>query len=165
MKRSIVALILLIILSPIGDIRAANSATLQILVIPRLELVLPIGEIPLVNHLWSTVALGTGVARLGTTGDFTPGTNSVIAGHLNLPDGTPGAFAHLQWLQVNDYIWVETGGAVQVYQITAIWSVDPSDVAVTYDIPGQTDITLITCAGDLVNGQYSQRLIVRGILV
>jgi LPXTG-site transpeptidase (sortase) family protein len=161
-KFPIVGILVFIICLIHGD-AYANSTPM--LVIPRLMIDQPIGEIALVNHIWDTADLGNGVAHLGTTGWIENFTNTVLAGHYNLSNGQPGAFYRLSRISIGDWLWIVVGERVFTYQITAIFTVDPNEVSVTYPVPGETAISLITCSGDLVNGFYDKRLIVRGVLV
>jgi LPXTG-site transpeptidase (sortase) family protein len=164
MRRILLILALIAVFSPIGEIQAEH---VPMLIIPRLELVSPIGEIALVNTIWDTTNLGTGIAHLGTTGWISAGSNTVLAGHYDLPSGAPGAFYRLDQLSVGDWIWLFTAdNQPHIYLITTIFDVDPSDVAVTYPEPGQTLITLITCDRfDPTTRTFTQRLIIRGVLV
>jgi len=108
-----------------------------------------------------------------------PGT-ATIAGHVNDPLGRDEIFAHLQDLQPGDSILIHytrpdiyfifTVDQVEVYSLK-----ESSDPAVLEQIfgsgpvngtppqpspDGLSHLTLITCAGDIVNGQFDHHVVV-----
>ena len=102
-------------------------------------------------------SLGPGLARFG---------NVVLAGHVDW-DGQLRAFGRLQTISEGDEItlWNEAGQAYSFFVDSSDW-VD-ADGATVDEIFGQSlesRVTLITCGGlyDPFQGQYLQRLIVRG---
>ena len=52
-------------------------------------------------------------------------------------------------------------GQTYNYQVTSVWSVDPSDVSPVYNSSGDV-LTVMTCSG-YNDGVYQTRLIVRAV--
>ena len=102
--------------------------------------------------------------------DFTakPGQgngNAVLSGHLDYRGHGPAVFWDLEKLEPGDEIEIELADGTRLhYAVTgsetyAVTSIDMEEVlAETSD----ETVTLITCAGDFVNGDYTHRLVVRG---
>lgn len=102
-----------------------------------------------------------------------PGT-ATIAGHVNDPLGNPEIFAHLKELQPGDLIIVHDRRSTIdirfiVDQIELYSTQESSDPAVLTRIfgggpkaafDGLSHLTLITCAGSIVNGQFDHHSIV-----
>jgi sortase (surface protein transpeptidase) len=108
-----------------------------------------------------------------------PGT-ATIAGHVNDPLGRPEIFAHLQDLQPGDLIIIHyTTSNIDIRFIVdqiVVYSIqESSDPAVLSQIfgvgtvvgtgpqptlDGLSHLTLITCAGNIVNGQFDHHMVV-----
>ena len=99
-----------------------------------------------------------------------PGT-ATFAGHVNDPLGQPEIFAHLQKLHPGDLIIVHVKNNtinirfnvdhVKVYSTQS--SSDPAVLAKIFGtgpLDGLSHLTLITCAGIYVNGQYNHHIVV-----
>jgi sortase (surface protein transpeptidase) len=108
-----------------------------------------------------------------------PGT-ATMAGHVNDPLGRPEIFAHLQKLHPGDLIIVHVKyttidirfivDQIKVYSIQE--SHDPAVLTQIYGagpvtgtgpqpaLDGLSHLTLITCAGNVVNGQYDHYTVV-----
>jgi hypothetical protein len=99
-----------------------------------------------------------------------PGT-ATFAGHVNDPLGQPEIFAHLQKLNPGDLIIVHVNNTtidirfivdqVQVYSMQE--SSDPALLAKVFgagSLDGLSHLTLITCAGNIVRGQYDHYTVV-----
>ena len=123
---------------------------------------------PIGDPVWHTAFWYRGS---GIPGD--PGT-ATIAGHVNDPLGQPEIFAHIQDLQPGDKIVIHDATSnldilfivdqIEVYSIEEssdpvvlgqIFGIGP--IAGTEPQPaldGLSHLTLITCAGNIVNGQF-----------
>jgi len=130
---------------------AQGRATPQaVLSIPHLDI-----EVPVFNGA-SEQNLNRGAARILGTGAIGGKGNLGIAGHRD------GFFRPLKDIQVGDDIALETRSDTQVYTVSSIAIVDPSDLSVL----GPTDtpsITLVTCYPFYFVGHAPKRFIVRAI--
>lgn len=108
------------------------------------------------------------VAWYGFTGKPGSGGNAVMSGHVDYHNYGPAVFWDLKRLVPGDRISVLLeGGASVVYSVTA------SDVYLERDVPmrevlaptEQESLTLITCAGSFIGGEYTHRLVVRAVRV
>jgi hypothetical protein len=108
-----------------------------------------------------------------------PGT-ATVAGHVNDPLGNPEIFAHLQDLKSGDLIIIRAKSAAIDIRFTVdqvkIYSVkESSDPAVLTKIfgtgpvagerpqpspDGLSHLTLITCAGSIINGEFDHHTVV-----
>jgi len=110
--------------------------------IPRLGLVRPIGECPIVDRIHDTSALEQGVCHLeGTATLDYDWARIVLAGHSN------GAFAELHDLRAGDSVIVWDAHTVEVYTVTDLHTVAVADTRWLMPTREET-LTLITCAGD-----------------
>lgn len=129
---------------------------------------------PIGDPVWHTAFWYRGS---GIPGD--PGT-ATISGHVNDPLGRPEIFAHLQDLQPGDLIIVHLKyttidirfivDQIKVYSIQE--SSDPAVLAQIFGagpvagtgpqpaLDGLSHLTLITCAGYIVNGQFDHHTVV-----
>ena len=135
------------------------------LVIPALNLDVPIVDAPLQGESWQVDHLGQMVGHLEKTGNAgTPG-NMVLAGHVTLPpDGEPGPFVSLRLLSPGDEITVYTNKQAFTYTMVNQKIVKPANVEVTFPT-SNTQVTLLTCLNyDKTAGQYADRLVIVGEL-
>lgn len=129
---------------------------------------------PIDDPVWHTAFWYRGGGIPGDIGTAT------IAGHVNNPLGKPEIFAHLQDLHPGDVIIIHSSTLkldiifivdhVQVYSIEEAF--DPKVLAQIYGAgpvsgagpqpasDGRSHLTLITCAGNLVNGHFDHRTVV-----
>ena len=99
--------------------------------------------------------LNRGVARIIGTGRVGQGGNLGIAGHRD------GFFRPLKDIQLGDTFELETYFGTEVYRVSSIDIVDPSELSVL----GPTDkptVTLVTCYPFYFVGNAPQRFIVKG---
>lgn len=126
------------------------------------------------DAVWHTAFWYRGSGLPGESGTAT------IAGHVNDPLGRPEIFANLQDLQPGDLIIIHyteinidiafTVDQVKVYSLQE--SSDPAVLAQIYGtgpvngtgpqpaLDGLSHLTLITCAGNIVNGQFDHHVVV-----
>ena len=136
------------------------------------EMDAPKGEID--DPVWHTAFWYRGSGLPGESGTAT------IAGHVNDPLGRDEIFAHLQDLQPGDLIIIHytkpnidftfTVDLVKDYSLQE--SSDPAVLAQIYgtgpvsgtapqpSLDGLSHLTLITCAGNIVNGQFDHHVVV-----
>lgn len=136
------------------------------------EMDAPKGEIG--DAVWHSAFWYRGSGLPGESGTAT------IAGHVNDPLGRDEIFAHLQDLQAGDLIIIHytkpnidftfTVDQVEIYSLQE--SSDPAVLAQIYgtgpvsgkspqpSLDGLSHLTLITCAGNIVNGQFDHHVVV-----
>jgi hypothetical protein len=129
---------------------------------------------PIGDAVWHTAFWYRGSGLPGESGTAT------IAGHVNDPLGRPEIFAYLEDLQPGDLIIIHytksnidiafTVDQVKVYSLKE--SSDPTVLAQIYgagpvsgtapqpSLDGLSHLTLITCAGYIVNGQFDHHVVV-----
>ena len=129
---------------------------------------------PIGDPVWHTAFWYRGSGLPGESGTAT------IAGHVNDPLGRDEIFAHLQDLQPGDLIIIHytkpninftfSVDQVEVYSLQE--SSDPAVLAQIYgtgpvsgtapqpSVDGLSHLTLITCAGNIVNGQFDHHVVV-----
>lgn len=129
---------------------------------------------PIDDPIWHTAFWYRGGGIPGDIGTAT------IAGHINEPLGRPEIFAHLEDLQPGDLIIVRSTTSLMdirfIVDRTQVYTVqESSDPAVLTQIfgagpvagtgpqpapDGLSHLTLITCAGDIVNGKFDAHTVV-----
>jgi len=119
---------------------------------------------PIVGDSWDVAGLGQNVGHL--YGTAYPGQgNTVLAGHVDFADGSPGPFAGLSQLRVGDSLQLAQDGGILVYQIAEIQTAHRFAVEAAYPT-NDVRLTLITCSSyDTTLSTYVERLIVTAFLV
>ncbi len=116
-----------------------------VLLIPRLAITVNMVEAPVVAQQWDISRLRGEVAHLeGTAYPGEPG-NTVLAGHITIPDAGWGPFKDLHTLEPGDRLFIERGTETFVYVVREQLIVAPTDVHVAFPTPHK-QLTLITCA-------------------
>ncbi|MEJ2558609.1 MAG: sortase [Anaerolineae bacterium] len=135
------------------------------LVIPAMELDVPVIVSPIVNQTWKVDELGKDfVGHLEGTASPGDPSNVVLAGHVTIASNVYGPFAGLGKLKAGDSIILYTDNQSYTYIVDYRQLVDRTDIHVAY--PSDTGrVTLITCSNwsDEL-GAYQKRLIVVGHL-
>jgi sortase A len=135
------------------------------LVIPAIDLDIPVTISPIVNQTWQVDHLGQDwVGHLEGTASPGDSSNVVLAGHVTIAHNVFGPFAGLGQLEPGDPIILFTGDQSFTYVVDHRQLVDRTDVQVAF--PTDTArVTLITCTNwsDEI-GAYEDRLIVVGHL-
>ncbi len=128
--------------------------------LPTAGVTAPVIEVYLDGESWDVQYLGQNAGHLQGTAWFGDTGNVVLAGHVEMPDGSAGIFAGFDDLNLGDPVILTLNDAQQRYSITSITTVAPDDLSVLY--PTQTDrITLITCDSyDFLQNTYQDRLVV-----
>ncbi|MBZ0306965.1 MAG: sortase [Anaerolineae bacterium] len=107
-----------------------------------------------VNHLENRVGHLQGTSWLGKPG------NIVLAGHVELRNGTPGVFSRIDELKPGDVVTLSENGTSYDYRVTEVKVVEADDLSVVYPTPVER-VTLITCTGyDFLTNTYNQRIVV-----
>lgn len=133
--------------------------------IPSLGATMPIVGVPLVNGDWDVSWLWKQAGWLDGTAFPGWNGNSVLTGHVYLPDGNPGPFAALSDLEWGDKIIVHAYGSVYIYEVRQNRVVSPYSVSV---LAHEEDpwLTLITCKSyNEANNTYASRIAVRAALI
>ncbi|HWB38764.1 MAG TPA: class D sortase [Candidatus Saccharimonadales bacterium] len=148
----------------VGSNSVASNGTPEV-IIPKINVQIPVtyGETS-TNEATIESDLQDGVVHYPTT--VMPGQkgNAAFFGHSSNNIFNPGhykfAFVLLHTLVAGDTFYLTYNGKVYVYKVISRQIVDPSDVSVLNDVPGQTaTATLITCDPP---GTSLHRLIVVG---
>lgn len=130
------------------------------LVIPRLAVETSIIEAPIVENDWDISTLTTEVAHLAGTAYPGQAGNSVLVGHITIPNAGWGPFQELDTLEIGDQVFIRYGHEEYSYEVFDIRSVPPTSVEVAYTTD-DTRLTLLTCTtwDDLLE-TYTERLAV-----
>jgi len=134
------------------------------LVIPPLELDVPVVELPITDNSWDVSVIAHEVAHLEGTANPGEKNNMVLAGHVTLRKGA-GPFLNLESLKPGDMAIVYAGEQAYTYRVISKNHVGPTDVSVAYPT-SEPILTLITCTNwDAENRVYTQRVAVIAELV
>lgn len=94
------------------------------------------------------------------------GANAVFAGHVDYIRVGPAVFWSVRNLVPGDLVTVNTSSGPITYSIQwSQWADPAEDFSRFVASTGQDSITLVTCIGGFSGGQYTNRLIVRGVRV
>lgn len=137
------------------------NAPPRAIVFPAAALTSPIIESIRIEDSWETRYLGHNVGHLeGTAWLHGPGTNIVLAGHVEDENGAPGPFAYLFGAKLGDLVILQEGAQQVVYRVTAIEQAEPTEMHYVAQ-NGNPRLTLITCTDwDYSARTYLGRLIV-----
>ncbi|MRR38475.1 class F sortase, partial [bacterium] len=139
--------------------RAYQQSDSLWLEIPSQGIQMSILGVPLVDGEWDVSWLGRRAGWLNGTAYPTTEGNSVITGHVYLPNGQPGPFVNLRNLRWGNQIIVHAGGQKYIYEVRTNTRVGPEDLSALRheDLPW---LTLITCQGyDPNDNSYQYRTV------
>lgn len=107
-----------------------------------------------VSHITQQVGYFVGTTPLAQDG------NTVLGGHSELDNRSPGVFYRLHEIEVGDEITVSHGASQQRFVVTRVYVVPFTDINPV--MPSAQDrLTLITCDRNSYNaGHYNDRLVV-----
>ena len=113
---------------------------------------------------WDLTKLGDSAGHLEGTREMGQGGNFVLAGHVELKDGSAGPFAQIKSLKAGDRIIMfgqtQPNPIVKAYTVTEVSKVPPTDFGAIQN-HGYEELTLITCDDWNPQGQtYSSRIVV-----
>ena len=139
----------------------AASAISVLLVIPNAQVAAPVIQVFLGDgDTWDVRHLGYNAGHLNGTAWYDQPGNMVIAGHVEMSDGKPGIFAHIDQLKINDEVLLITAEQTRIYRVNGIQDVAPDDLRVLYPTPNDR-LTLLTCGDyDLISNTYFKRIVV-----
>jgi sortase A len=134
------------------------------LIIPRMNLDAVVKFVPYNGDTWLIGGLKQEVAWMGDTSWPGLGSNTGLAGHVDLADGSEGPFWNLSNLAPGDTVKLYTEKNLYTYAVRSQEIVDDHDLSVV-DPSNDPQLTLITCTGwDPEFQVYLQRLIVYAAL-
>jgi LPXTG-site transpeptidase (sortase) family protein len=140
------------------------QSTDMILEIPQLAQNLTIVGVPEVIDGWNLDWLGNQAGYLYGTAYPTWQGNSVITGHVYLPDGKPGPFINLKTLKYDDRIIIHAWNQQYIYQVRSITTVAPDNLSILSH-ENKSWLTLLTCQDyNPADNDYLMRLAVRAVL-
>jgi len=142
-----------------------DTSPITRIVIPAIGLDTIVKYVPFSDYTWLIAGLKQEIAWMGNTSWPGVGSNTGLAGHVTLRDGSVGPFYELGELQKGDEIILYTEEKVYQYIIREKTIVDDSNLSVV-EPTSNPQITLITCADwDEAERIYKDRLIVFADLV
>jgi LPXTG-site transpeptidase (sortase) family protein len=143
----------------------AYKSTEVWLEIPRLGVSVPIVGVPLYKEDWDVTWLWKDAGWLEGTAFPSWSGNSVLTGHVTLPNGEDGPFASIGKLKWGDRIVVHAYGVAFEYEVRQNRTVSPYNMNVMKHEDGSW-ITLITCKTfNESTGAYLSRIAIRAALV
>jgi LPXTG-site transpeptidase (sortase) family protein len=147
--------------TPLSDNVGPTTPTMFI---PSLDVEAPIVTIERDGLTWNVDDLGMLMGYL--EGTSPPGEgNSVYAGHLVLPDQTPGPLAALDKIEIGAIIRVFDGAQMYTYEVAELRTVDADDLSIIKQTEPPT-LTLITCGRwSWLENQYLTRVVATARLV
>lgn len=143
----------------------ADESSITRIVIPSMRLDTVVKFVPFSGETWPIAGLKQEVAWMGGTSWPGLGSNTGLAGHVDLVDGSPGPFWNLGTLRSGDQVILYTEKNIFTYQAREQKIVEDTDISVI-DATEHAQITLITCTtwdSDLYT--YLKRLVVFADLV
>jgi len=152
-------------LLPAQPAEKAYASTDVWLEIPSLGVNMPVVGVPLsdgewdVSWLWREAGWLDGTAFPGWKG------NSVLTGHVVLPNGNDGPFAALGNLNWGDRVIVHAYGSMYIYEVRQNQTISPYNMTVM-EHEEDAWLTLITCKNyNEATDTYANRIAVRAVLV
>lgn len=133
--------------------------------IPSLGLKMPIVGVPIAEEEWNLTWLWDEAGWLEGTAFPSWSGNSVLTGHVALPNGQQGPFAELDKLRWGDKIIVHAFGTAYTYEVRTNRIVKPFSIGV---LQHEEDpwLTLLTCRDyNETSDTYSNRIAVRAVLL
>jgi LPXTG-site transpeptidase (sortase) family protein len=141
---------------------ANSGVTIEL---PRLKVTLPIVGVPFKNGGWDVNWLTSQAGWLEQTAFPGLNGNSVITSHIVSRYGAAGPFANLAKLVVGDMVYLRNNGALYIYQVEKVYSVNSNDTSI-FKHEAKPWLTLVTCAEyDELTQTYRKRVVVRARLI
>jgi len=133
--------------------------------IPKLGVRTSIVGVPRSDEAWDVDWLWEKAGWLQGTAFPTWQGNSVVTGHVYLPNGNPGPFVDLANLRWGNQIIVHAFGQRHIYEVRTNHIVMPDDLSVLKH-EDQAWLTLLTCKGyEESNNTYKYRIETRAVLI
>lgn len=139
------------------------------IVADKANLLTEVTEIYFGKDDWDLSRLGQLAGHLQGTPMIGQGGNYVLAGHVELKDGSPGPFANIGQMKTGDFISIFSdklgASLVMQYTVTTVTTVTPDDINVIRN-HGFEELTLLTCSDwDQKVGTYDKRVVVHAVPV
>lgn len=145
---------------------AAYKETTLTLIIPKLDVKIPIVGVPHSDGGWDVSWLGMNAGYLEGTAYPTWAGNTVLTGHVWDALNQPGPFAKLKDLKYGDQVQIKYGNYLYTYEVRENMSISPDDIEEAMIHKEKDWVTLLTCEDfNEKTGEYSARRIVRAVLV
>jgi LPXTG-site transpeptidase (sortase) family protein len=151
--------------TPAPGEKSVDTSPVVYIEIPYLGMSAEVKYVPYDGLSWLISGLQNEIAWLGNTSWPGLGSNTVLAGHVTLRDGTKGPFAELASVPTGANIYVRTEQNTYTYQVRESELIDDGDMTITApSAPSQ--LTLITCEDwDTQLKMYMKRRIVLADMV
>jgi LPXTG-site transpeptidase (sortase) family protein len=134
--------------------------------IPSLGVSATIVGVPGEDGKWDVSWLGKNVGWLQGSAYPTWQGNTVLTGHVWDADNQPGIFVNIKDLQYGDRLLIHSNGQTYIYEVREDQSLSANDFDTVFKHEELDWVTLLTCEGfDPLTGQYSQRRMVRAVLI
>ncbi len=136
------------------------------LVIPKLDLTMPIVGVPQTDTGWDVTWLGDSAGYLDGTAFPTWAGNTVITGHVWDSFNRPGVFSQIKSLNYGDQVQIHAWGLVYTYEVRESKLITSKNVDAILQSEEYDWITLLTCEFyNPFNGEYLFRRTVRAVLI
>jgi LPXTG-site transpeptidase (sortase) family protein len=133
--------------------------------VPSLGIKMPIVGVPKAAETWNVDWLWNQAGWLEGSAFPTWQGNSVLTGHVYLPNGLPGPFVALNKLRWGDKVIVHAFGQRHIYEVRANRVVLPGDVSVLKH-EEQAWLSLVTCKGyNAMEDVYRYRIAIQAVLM
>ncbi|HWQ84085.1 MAG TPA: sortase, partial [Anaerolineales bacterium] len=157
-----------VIITPAAEgsaVKPPDTTAITRLVIPALGVDNIVKYVPYDGATWLISGLQDEIAWMGDTSWPGLGSNTALAGHVTLRDGSDGPFRNLKDLMAGDVVKVYTEENVYTYQVREQRIVNDYDLSAV-SASEASQLTLITCSGwDSEIRLYISRLVVASDLV
>ena len=115
---------------------------------------------------WDLDWLGDAVGHLAGTAYPLWAGNTVISGHVTLPQGKPGPFSEIHKLREGDPIIIHNSGNAYLYEVRHVYQTSPTNLNVLKRSYDYDWLTLITCSQyDPQKEAYRSRTVVVAVRI
>lgn len=143
----------------------AYRATDVWLEVPRLGLMIPIVGVPISDGDWDITWLWKEAGWLEGTAFPSWQGNSVLTGHVTLPNGEDGPFTSIGKLKWGDQVIIYAYGVAFEYEVRQVRTVGPLNTSILKH-EEEPWLTLLTCKDYVEStGEYTSRIAVRAVLI
>jgi LPXTG-site transpeptidase (sortase) family protein len=150
---------------PDGNESELDLTPVNRVIIPAIALDTIVKYVPFDGITWLIAGLKQEVAWMGDTSWPGLGSNTALAGHVTLRDGSNGPFRYLFDLRYGDAVFLYTEQNIYEYKVRDQLNVEETDMSVVGST-GDSQLTMITCSEwDAETGFYTKRYIVYADLV
>ncbi len=136
------------------------------LIIPKLDIQIPIVGVPQTESGWDVTWLGESAGYLAGSAFPTWVGNTVLTGHVWDAYNRPGVFSQIKSLKYGDQVQIHAWGLVYTYEVRESKLVTAKNMDVAFQPEEYDWVTLITCEFyNPFTGDYLFRRAVRAVLV